>query len=78
MADFFFKFELSFTARFKFEKHLTFQYGKVIKLPLQIFRSIRGQPYGILTVFLVNLLLDPILESLSHDLKNLGSQIRSS
>ena len=54
----------------------SFQYGQVIKLPLQILPSIHGQPYGIdqsatidqsdyfdatfSQLFLVNLLLDPI------------------
>ena len=27
-------------------KYFTFQYGQVIKLPLQILQSIHGQPYG--------------------------------
>ena len=33
--------------KFNFAKHSTFQYGPVIKLPLQILPSIYGQPYGI-------------------------------
>ena len=33
--------------KFNFAKHSTFQYGPVIKLPLQILPSMHGQPYGI-------------------------------